>query len=76
LPGGKKVRLEVRDEGRGFDSLAEMEEGEGPGERVELSSMRERVSLLGTEFKTKSRVGRGTSVVVEVPLPAASPKET
>ena len=38
--------------------------------------MRERVSLLGGEFKTKSRVGRGTSAVVEVPLPAASPKET
>ena len=56
--------------------MAEMEEGEGPGGRVELSSMRERVSLLGSEFKTKSRVGRGTSVVVEVPLPAASPKET
>ena len=76
MPGGKKVRPEARDEGRGFDSLAEMEEGEGPGERVGLSSMRERVSLLGGEFKTKSRVGRGISVVVEVPLPAASPKET
>ncbi len=49
--------------------MAEMEEGEGPGERVWLSSMRERVSLLGSEFKTKSRVSRGTSVVVEVPLP-------
>lgn len=76
LPGGKTVRLEVRDEGRGFDSLAEMEESGGPGERVGLCSMRERVSLLGGEFKTKSRKGRGTSVVVEVPLPAASPKET
>jgi histidine kinase/DNA gyrase B/HSP90-like ATPase len=29
LPGGETVRLEVRDEGRGFDSLAEMEESGG-----------------------------------------------
>jgi PAS domain S-box-containing protein len=65
---GSKVRLEVRDEGRGFDlSLASKEVG-SPGERVGLSSMRERVALLGGELKITSRPGAGTSLVAEVPL--------
>ena len=65
---GKKVRLEVRDEGRGFDPVSASEDG-GPGERVGLSSMRERVALLGGELKITSRPGAGTSLVAEVPLP-------
>ncbi len=65
---GKKVRLEVRDEGRGFDPASASEDG-GPGERVGLSSMRERVALLGGELKIVSRPGAGTSLVAEVPLP-------
>lgn len=75
LPGGKTVRLEVRDEGHGFDSLAEMEESGGRA-REWGSAACERGLLCWGELKTKSRKGRGTSVVVEVPLPAASPKET
>jgi PAS domain S-box-containing protein len=61
-----KVRLEVKDEGRGFDPSAVMAE-QGPVERVGLSSMRERVALLGGELEIKSRPGAGTSVVAEVP---------
>jgi PAS domain S-box-containing protein len=66
---GNKVRLEVRDEGRGFDPSAVLAE-QGPVERVGLSSMRERVALLGGEFEIRSKPGAGTSVVAEVPLPA------
>ncbi len=67
---GRKVLLEVRDEGRGFDPSSASREG-SPGERVGLSSMRERVAMLGGELKITSRPGAGTSLVVEVPLPEA-----
>jgi PAS domain S-box-containing protein len=64
---GRKVRLEVRDEGRGFDPSMLWAE-QGPVERVGLSSMRERVVLLGGELEIRSKPGAGTSVVAEVPL--------
>ncbi len=64
---GQGVYLEVRDQGRGFEQPA-MPEAGGPGERVGLSSMRERVALLGGELQIRSRPGAGTSVVAEVPL--------
>jgi signal transduction histidine kinase len=35
-----------------------------------LSSMRERVALLGGELEIRSKPGTGTSLVAEVPLPA------
>jgi PAS domain S-box-containing protein len=65
---GRKIRLEVQDEGRGFD-LSSAPGESGPGERVGLSSIRERVALLGGELKITSRPGAGTSLVAEVPLP-------
>lgn len=68
-----KVRLEVSDEGRGFDpsSRASGSGGAGPGERVGLASMQERVSLVGGELTIRSRPGAGTSVIAEVPLSAS-----
>jgi PAS domain S-box-containing protein len=66
---GRKVRLEVRDEGRGFDRSAVSGE-QGPVERLGLSTMRERVALLGGELEIRSIPGAGTSIVAEVPLPA------
>jgi PAS domain S-box-containing protein len=65
---GRTVRLEVRDWGRGFEA-DEAKDGGGPGERVGLSSMLERIALLGGDLKVHSRPGAGTSVVAEVPLP-------
>ncbi len=61
------VRLEVRDWGRGFEP-SEIKQGGGPGERVGLSSMRERIALLGGSLEIRSAPGAGTSVVAEVPL--------
>ena len=61
------VRLEVSDWGRGF-TPAEFKQGAGPGERVGLSSMRERIALLGGSLEVRSEPGNGTSVVAEVPL--------
>jgi signal transduction histidine kinase len=62
------VRLEVRDWGSGFVP-SEVAVGDGPGGRVGLSSMRERVALLGGHLEIWSEPGRGTSVVAEVPPP-------
>jgi signal transduction histidine kinase len=58
----------VRDEGRGFEPSAVLAR-QGPVERVGLSSMRERVALLGGEFEIRTKPGAGTSIVAEVPLP-------
>jgi PAS domain S-box-containing protein len=66
---GRAVRLLVRDEGRGFQP-DEAKRGNGPGERVGLSSMRERVSLLGGRFELHSEPGAGTTLKAEVELPA------
>jgi PAS domain S-box-containing protein len=63
----QEVRLEVRDQGRGFDPTAQPLES-GPGERVGLAGMRERVSMLGGGLEINSRVGAGTTVVATVPL--------
>jgi len=60
------VRLQVRDWGPGFDP-EEITDGGGPGERLGLSSMRERVALLGGHLKVRSSPGEGTEVVAEIP---------
>ena len=62
------IRLEVRDWGRGFRKDGGASKG-GPGERVGLSSMRERVALLGGDLTIRSEPAEGTSVVAEIPLP-------
>jgi PAS domain S-box-containing protein len=61
------VRLYVRDWGPGFDP-EKATEGDGPGERLGLSSMRERVALLGGQLEVHSQPGEGTEVVAEIPL--------
>ena len=66
---GYRVRLTVEDQGQGFD-LKRTWSGSGPGERVGLSSMRERVALLGGEVVIRSEPAAGTLVVAEVPLSA------
>ena len=63
----QEVRLEVRDHGRGFDPTAQPLES-GPGERVGLAGMRERVGALGGGLEIDSLVGAGTAVVATVPL--------
>lgn len=65
---GEDVRLVVRDEGRGFGPGETT--GEAPGEKVGISGMRERVSLLGGRFEVRSGPEGGTSVMAEVPLTA------
>jgi signal transduction histidine kinase len=75
--GDRALRLEVRDRGRGFAAgVAEGAKGEAaPGERVGLSSMRERVALLGGHLEVASEPGVGTAVVAEIPLAEEDPTE-
>jgi PAS domain S-box-containing protein len=60
------IELEVQDWGRGFEPT-EVTNGGGPGERIGLSSMRERVALLGGALDIHSKPGVGTLVVAQVP---------
>jgi signal transduction histidine kinase len=69
----RALRLEVRDWGRGFAAGATG--AAGPGERVGLSSMQERVALLGGRLEVTSEPGAGTAVVAEVPLAEEDPTE-
>lgn len=63
---GEKIRLQVRDWGVGFESIPPPEGG--PGERVGLASMRERIALVGGALKVHSKVGLGTLITADVPL--------
>jgi signal transduction histidine kinase len=58
-----KVKLTVRDEGRGFD-LKEVLKGNGLG----LTSMRERMKLVGDDFAIDSRLQGGTTIRARVPV--------
>lgn len=57
------LRLTVQDKGKGFDR-EEVRKKAGLG----LSSMRERVKLVGGDFAIDSRPGEGTVIRVRVPL--------
>jgi signal transduction histidine kinase len=66
-----EAHLEIQDYGRGFDPV-QATTGGGPGERVGLAGMRERVSMLGGELEIVSHPNTGTSIVVTVPLMRSS----
>jgi PAS domain S-box-containing protein len=72
-----KVYLKIRDEGRGFNPEAVFSysgDGGGPGEKVGLSSMQERITLLRGKLEIISKPGQGTSVLAEVPVPVSGRK--
>ena len=61
------LTIEVEDDGRGFDPERvghPRETGEGLG----LLGMRERLALLGASLKIESEMGRGTRVLITLPL--------
>ena len=64
-----EVQLTVRDWGIGFDSTAVVK-GEGLG----LSSMRERLRLVGGELSIESKPLRGTTIRASCPLSAGDDK--
>jgi signal transduction histidine kinase len=58
-----KVVLVIHDNGKGFDLSAAERRGS-----LGLLGMKERVHLLGGEFKIASAPGKGTTVIVHIPL--------
>jgi signal transduction histidine kinase len=58
-----RVRLAIRDDGRGFDP--QREKGMG------LLGIQERVARLGGQFSVNSRPGAGTELRIVLPVPAA-----
>jgi two-component system, NarL family, sensor kinase len=60
------ARLEVADDGAGFDTGIDRA---GYG----LRSMRERADLVGGTFRVRSRPGSGTTITVTVPLTSGNP---
>jgi two-component system sensor histidine kinase DegS len=62
-----EVTIVVEDDGKGFDDLAV----EMPADRFGLMGMRERLQLLEGKLTIKSTPGRGSRVLINVPLKGA-----
>lgn len=70
---GDALLLEVRDWGKGFD-VDQVLGRSARGRHVGLLGMRERAALSGGQFKIESAPGKGTRVVVTLPVaPATAP---
>ena len=63
------VRLDVADDGQGFDVQLPRS-----GRHIGLWSMRERVEQLGGQFELRSAPGQGTTVTAVLPLPLGLPR--
>ena len=59
---GDRLRIEIRDWGLGFDPKVVQDEHFG------LEGIRERARLLGGECSIKSKAGKGTRIMVELPV--------
>jgi PAS domain S-box-containing protein len=64
--GDSRIALITHDNGIGFDSSAVERQGS-----LGLLGMKERAHLLGGDFKISSSPGKGTTVVVHIPLTSA-----
>jgi PAS domain S-box-containing protein len=63
----KKVRMTIRDNGKGFALPEKMGDLLKKG-RLGLAGMQERIQLLNGSLKIESEPGRGTTVTVEAPV--------
>ena len=68
-----RLRVSVRDDGRGFDVAAATREAIARGS-LGLLGMQERVGLAGGRLNVSSRPGEGTTIVAEFPLRFAPPR--
>jgi signal transduction histidine kinase len=66
----EQLNLEIRDNGRGFETGAEAKRSAGQG--MGLMGMRERAEHLNGSFSIQSSPGGGTTVSIRVPLPRPS----
>lgn len=66
---GDVLRIEVRDEGQGFDlAAAAAETTSGPSSKFGLLSMRERMRALRGSFDIQLALGKGTTATLTLPL--------
>ncbi|HEY6864055.1 MAG TPA: response regulator [Burkholderiales bacterium] len=70
---GDRLRVSVRDDGRGFDVAEATREAIARGS-LGLLGMQERVGLAGGRLNVSSRPGEGTTIVAEFPLRFAPPR--
>jgi len=61
------IILRIEDNGKGFN-VRERELALGKEKRMGLRSMKERVNLLGGEITIRSRLMKGTKIVIKLPL--------
>ncbi|MFQ5718050.1 MAG: GAF domain-containing protein [Acidobacteriota bacterium] len=64
------LKMVITDDGCGFDASA-VPSAESPG--LGLASIKERINLMGGRFRTKTRPGAGTSLIIEVPSTDTTP---
>jgi protein-histidine pros-kinase len=65
----ESVRLEIEDDGIGFDPALV------PNDRFGLVGMSERAHLLGGHLSLESERGAGTTITVDVPIRTARSRE-
>jgi signal transduction histidine kinase len=73
LEPDQELRIEVQDQGRGFDTVA-MEAKSEHG-HFGLFSVRERMQAMGGRLDVRSRPGEGTTVTMVLPLGKEKPAE-
>jgi two-component system, NarL family, sensor histidine kinase UhpB len=70
---GDRLRVVIEDDGRGFDPQADATkilnpEDESRRPKLGLSSIRERLALVGGSMRLESQLGAGTALFIQVPL--------
>jgi signal transduction histidine kinase len=60
-----RVRMMVEDNGKGFDVESALS---GQQKTIGLSTLKERIGLLGGQLQIESEAGQGTQVVMDVPV--------
>ena len=70
----EQVQAIIEDDGRGFDARATSQSGNGSG-RLGLLGIRERLGIVGGDFKIESAPKRGATLFVRIPIPKAHEKE-
>ena len=70
----EQVQAIIEDDGRGFDARVTSQSGNGSG-RLGLLGIRERLGIVGGNFKIESAPKRGATLFVRIPIPKAHEKE-
>ncbi|MBN8877533.1 MAG: sensor histidine kinase [Sphingobacteriales bacterium] len=60
------LKMEIADDGRGFDTTAQRK-------TLGLLGMKERAIMIGGDLSIQSTPGKGTTVLITVPIPATQP---